>query len=123
MKPGKTGLARIADATIYSMNGLKACWTHEAAFRQNVALSAVLFALSFEVADNALEWLLLVLPLFLLIITELLNSAIESAVDRIGPERHELSGRAKDCSSAAVFLCLVLIGTSWLAIIWENFLK
>ena len=123
MKPGKTGMARIIDATIYSMDGLKACWIHEAAFRQNLALSAVLFLASFPVAANAVQWLLLVFPLFLLIITELLNSAVECVVDRIGPEKHELSRRAKDSASAAVFLCLMLIGLCWFAIIWENFLQ
>ena len=121
MKPGKTGLARIIDATYYSMKGLKACWIHEAAFRQNVALAIVLLLLSFVVAKNASQWLLLVLPLFLLLITELLNSAIEAVVDRIGPERHDLSGRAKDAGSAAVFLCLVLIGVCWLATLWQNY--
>ncbi len=123
MKPGKTGLARIVDATNYSMQGLKACWTHEAAFRQNLALSVVLFLASFWVSTSAIQWLLLVFPLFLLLIVELLNSAVESAVDRIGPEHHELSGRAKDASSAAVFVCLVLIGLCWIAIVWQNFFQ
>jgi diacylglycerol kinase (ATP) len=123
MKPGKTGVARIVDATMYSMDGLKACWIHEAAFRQNTALSVVLFLASFPVAANAVQWLLLVFPLFLLMITELLNSAVESAVDRIGPEMHELSRRAKDSASAAVFLCLTLITVCWFAIIWQNFFQ
>lgn len=123
MKPGKTGVARIIDATIYSMQGLKACWIHEAAFRQNLALSVVLFLASFAVAANAVQWLLLVFPLFVLIISELLNSAVESVVDRIGPEKHELSRRAKDSASAAVFLCLMLIALCWFAIIWENFVQ
>jgi diacylglycerol kinase (ATP) len=63
----------------------------------------------------------LVVPPFLLLIVELLNSAIETVVDRIGTERNELSGRAKDMGSAAVFLCLVLIGLSWLVILWANY--
>jgi len=123
MKSGNTGLKRIVDATFHSIRGLKACWMHEEAFRQNLALSVVLFLASFWVAGNAIQWLLLVVPLFVLLITELLNSAVESAVDRIGPEHHELSGRAKDLSSAAVFLCHFLIGTCWIAIIWQNFLR
>jgi len=123
MKPGKSGLARIVDAANYSMQGLKACWIHEAAFRQNLALSAVLFFASFPVAANPVQWLLLVFPLLLLLIVELLNSAVESAVDRIGTEHHELSGRAKDASSAAVFVCLILIGLCWIAIIWQNFFR
>jgi len=122
MKRGKSGLARIVDATYYSMQGLKACWLHEAAFRQNLALSIVLFFASFWVAASAVQWLLLVFPLLLLLIVELLNSAVENAVDRIGTDHHELSGRAKDASSAAVFVCLVLIGLCWIAIIWQNFI-
>jgi diacylglycerol kinase (ATP) len=123
MKSGKTGLTRIVDATFHSIRGLKACWIHEEAFRQNAALAATLFFVSFWVAGNAVQWLLLVVPLFILIITELLNSAVECTVDRIGHERHELSGRAKDLSSAAVFLCHFLIGTCWIAIIWQNFMS
>jgi diacylglycerol kinase (ATP) len=121
MKPGRTGLARIFLATGHSMNGLKACWKFEAAFRQNAVLALVLFILSFFVARSPEQWLLLVLPPILLLIVELLNSAIENTVDRIGRETHELSGRAKDMSSAAVFLCLVLIGLCWLTICWANF--
>jgi diacylglycerol kinase (ATP) len=121
MKPGNSGLRRIIAATGNSMHGLKACWTHEAAFRQNSALLAVLFAASFFVARDPQQWLLLVVPPFLLLIVELLNSAIETVVDRIGPERNELSGRAKDMGSAAVFLCLVLIGLCWLVILWTNY--
>lgn len=121
MKPGKTGLARIFYATGHSMNGLKACWKFEAAFRQNAVLALVLFFLSFFVARSPEQWLLLVLPPILLLIVELLNSAIETTVDRIGLEIHELSGRAKDMGSAAVFLCLVLIGLCWLTICWANF--
>jgi len=121
MKPGKTGLARIIDATNYSMKGLKACWIHEAAFRQNVAVFVVLFFFSFVVAESLAQWLLLVFPLFLLLITELLNSAIEAVVDRIGHEPHDLSGRAKDVGSAAVFLCLILIGLCWVVTLWQNY--
>ncbi len=123
MKPGKTGLGRLVDATCNSMKGLKACWRHEAAFRQDVALSIVLFFSSFFVASSPQQWLLLIFPLILLLITELLNSAIENVVDRIGPERHELSGRAKDAGSAAVFLCLLLIALSWIITIWQNFIR
>jgi diacylglycerol kinase (ATP) len=123
MKPGKTGIARLVDATQYSLKGLKACWTHEAAFRQNFALSVVLFVASFFVAANTLQWLVLILPLVLLLIVELLNSAIEYAVDRIGLERHDLSGRAKDAGSAAVFLCLLLTALCWGVITWQNFFQ
>ncbi len=120
MKPGKTGLKRWVDATGHSIRGIRACWDHETAFRQDVLLSVVLFAASFFLARSAEQWLLLVLPLFLILIVELLNSAVENAVDRIGTERHHLSGRAKDMGSAAVLFCLILIALSWITIAWEN---
>lgn len=123
MKPGKSGLARIMDATGNSMSGLKACWVNEAAFRQNISLATVLCGLSFFVAHSTEQWLLLNFPAVLLLIVELLNSAIENVVDRIGPERNLLSGRAKDMGSAAVFVCLVLIGLSWTLICWNNFFR
>jgi diacylglycerol kinase (ATP) len=121
MKSGNSGLRRIIAATGHSMRGLKACWVNEAAFRQNASLFAVLFAAAFPVARNPQQWLLLVVPPFLLLIVELLNSAIETVVDRIGMDHNELSGRAKDMGSAAVFLCLVLIGLCWLVILWANY--
>lgn len=121
MKPGETGLARLIDATGYSIKGIRACWQNEAAFRQEVVLVIVLLPLSFQVAKSIEQWLLLVMPLFLLLIVELLNSAIENVVDRIGQELHKLSGQAKDMGSAAVLICLLLTGTSWVAIAWKNF--
>jgi len=121
VKPGKTGLERLVDATSYSLKGIAACWRNEAAFRQEVLLVIVLLPLSFGVATSVEQWLLLVLPLFLMLIVELLNSAIENIVDRIGHERNELSGRAKDMGSAAVLICLSMAGLSWIAIAWKNF--
>jgi diacylglycerol kinase (ATP) len=121
MKPGKTGIGRLIDATRYSMKGIRSAWTNEAAFRQEVALVIVLMPLSFFVAEGHTQWMFLVFPLFLLLIVELLNSAIESVVDRIGDEQHDLSGRAKDMGSAAVFFCLVLIGGVWGSTAWLNF--
>lgn len=121
MKSGKTGLARLIDATSFSFKGIRACWLNEAAFRQEVLLVAILLPLSFWVAASVEQWLLLVLPLLLLLIVELLNSAVENIVDRIGHERNELSGRAKDMGSAAVLFCLMMAGMSWVAIGWKNF--
>lgn len=121
MKPGKKGLSRLVDATGYSIKGLAAVFRNEAAFRQELLLTAVLFTASFWLAGNILEWLMLVAPLFLLLIVELLNSAIENTVDRIGDEVHELSGRAKDMGSAAVLLSLLLIATCWGVIAWNHF--
>lgn len=120
MKPGKTGFRRLLDATGYSMKGLRSTFRHESAFRQELLLVLVLFPLSFVVAEGHTQWMLLVAPLFLLLVVELLNSAIESVVDRIGDEYHELSGRAKDMGSAAVFICLVLIAVFWGSTAWQN---
>ena len=122
MKPGLTGFARVIAATSNSINGIKDAWRYEAAFRQNSVGSIVLLVLSFFLAQTVVEWLILVMPLFLLAIVELLNSAIESAVDRIGAERHVLSGRAKDMASAATMFCLILIGTVWISMAWSRFL-
>lgn len=121
MKPGLTGVGRIVAATKNSFNGIRDAWEHESAFRQDVLLSVILLVLSFFIADTMVEWLLLIMPLFLLIIVEILNSAIENTVDRFGAERHLLSGRAKDMASAGVFFCLVLIGIVWLGMAWSKY--
>ena len=120
MKPGKTGIARIIAATGYSIGGIRAALANEAAFRQEVIALLVLLPVSFFIAQTPMQWLVLVAPLVLLLVVELLNSAIETVVDRIGPEHHELSGRAKDMGSAAVMLTLVLIVLCWVAVIWTN---
>lgn len=121
MKPGKSGLPRLLDACGYSYKGIKAAFANEAAFRQELLLVLVLGAASFWFASNAYEWLVLFVPLIVLLIVELLNSAIENTVDRIGDEHHELAGRAKDMGSAAVFFSLLLIGICWAAIGWIHY--
>jgi diacylglycerol kinase (ATP) len=121
MKPGLTGITRIFAATRNSFRGIRDAWLHEAAFRQDVSLSIVLLVLSFWLARTVLEWLVLILPLFLLIIVEIINSAIENTIDRLGKERHVLSGRAKDMGSAAVFFCLVLITVVWGSVTWSRY--
>ncbi len=121
MKPGKAGITRIVDATGYSLKGLRACYQGEAAFRQEFWTVVVLTPLAFWLASNVVEWILLMAPLMLLLIVELLNSAIEAAIDRIGDERHVLSGRAKDMGSAAVLLSLLLIAMAWLPIAYQRF--
>ena len=121
MKPGLTGITRLMAATKNSFYGIRDAWQHESAFKQDVVGSIVLLILSFKLAQTLVEWLLLIIPLFLLIIVELLNSAIENVVDRIGSERHILSGRAKDMGSSAVMFCLILIVTVWLSMIWSRF--
>jgi diacylglycerol kinase (ATP) len=121
VKPGLTGVARLVAASRNSLRGIRDGCRFEAAFRQELALAAVLLPLSFWLAQTLVEWLLLVMPLFLLLMVELLNSAIENTVDRIGDEHHELSGRAKDMASAAIMICLLLVAVAWLGVAWERF--
>ncbi len=117
MKPGKTGLARIIAAAGYSLQGLKSAYRHEAAFRQECWLVAVLLPVALIWHPGVVETLLLIGSLMLIPIVELLNSALEAVVDRIGPEHHELSGRAKDMGSAAVLLTMLLMGLVW-GLVW-----
>ena len=116
-KPGKTGIRRIIDAAGYSMKGLKAAWLNEAAFRQEVMLAVVGIPLAYYLAETKYDFLWLIMPLFLIILAELTNSAIEAAIDRIGDEHHELSGRAKDIGSALVFVCMLLLAVVWTVIL------
>lgn len=110
------GLARIARATGYSFKGLKAAFANEEAFRQELLIVVILSPFALWLGRTAVERALLIGSLLLLLIVELLNSAVEAAIDRIGLERHELSGRAKDMGSAAVFVALVLAGAVWLLV-------
>jgi len=121
-KPGRKGIGRIIHAAGYSWSGIKACWQHEAAFRQELMLSAVLFPLSFYVTADLAETALLIATLFLVLLMELVNSAVEAVVDRIGPEHHALSGRAKDIGSAAVMLSLLLVAIVWGLVIVKHWL-
>ncbi|KXJ44885.1 MAG: diacylglycerol kinase [Cycloclasticus sp.] len=110
------GLQRLKAAGYNSAAGIKACWVHEEAFRQEVILASIGIPLAFFVGNTPVERVLLVGSLLLLIIIELLNSAIEATIDRIGLEHHELSGRAKDISSAAVLFAVALTASTWLII-------
>lgn len=121
MKPGKTGFARLIDATRYSMQGMKAAWQNEAAFRQELAAVVILVPVAVFIARDITQFLLLAAPLLILLLAELVNSALEAVVDRIGDEPHELSGRAKDMGSAVVFISLLLAFVSWLLIILDNY--
>lgn len=121
MKPqNKADFQRVINATKYSMKGLKAAYLYEAAFRQEVWLSCILIPLGFFLGNGAIEKILLVGSVLLVLVVELLNSAVESVVDRIGSEYHELSGRAKDIGSAAVFMAMMITGLTWLLILWEK---
>jgi diacylglycerol kinase (ATP) len=122
MKPGEQGLTRVISATKYSWLGIKAAWLHEAAFRQECVVAIIGLPLAMLLARDAVEFLLLSMPLVLLMLTELLNSAIEAVVDRFGGEQHELSGRAKDMGSAAVFMAIMLLCVSWLSILYSIYL-
>lgn len=118
---GKTGFAHFVAAANYSKQGFVAAFKYESAFRQELSLAVIGFVLAPFVAETTAQFLLLVLPLMLLLLTELLNSAIEAVVDRFGGEDHELSGRAKDMGSAAVFVASCMAGLSWIVILYGRF--
>ncbi|WHT05949.1 diacylglycerol kinase [Vibrio parahaemolyticus] len=105
------------DATGYSIKELKAAWTHEAAFRQELVLTLVLSISAFFLPVTTLERVLMISSLLLILIVELINSAVEAVVDRVSDDWHELSGRAKDIGSAAVFVALFLA-----LFVWASFL-
>lgn len=118
MKPENNhGIKRVIRATGFSMQGLKLAWQHEAAFRQELILAAIMLPIALWVDVTTLERILLILGVFVVLIVELLNSAIEAVVDRISDEIHPLSGQAKDIASAAVFMSLVFCGLTWLLIL------
>lgn len=118
----RRGLNRILHAAGYSVQGLRAAW-HETAFRQEFILSLFLLPLGCWLARDWVEAALLLGSVMLVMIVELLNTGIESAIDRIGPEWHELSKRAKDMGSAAVLLSLLLCLGIWTAALWHNVLS
>jgi len=115
---GNTGIKRIILAAGYSLSGFKAAFQQEAAFRQELLLAAILIPLACWLNVESQQRLMMIAALLLVLIVELLNSAIEAVVDRIGPEQHELSGRAKDMGSAAVLLSLLLTAYVWGAALW-----
>jgi diacylglycerol kinase (ATP) len=112
----KSGLARIWRALGYSLQGFAAAWKHEHAFRQELVLCLVLLPFALLLPLQLFERVLLVVTLLLVLVVELLNSAIEAVVDRVGVDHHELSKRAKDLGSAAVFLSLVIVAVTWILI-------
>ncbi|MDA8963126.1 diacylglycerol kinase [Pseudomonadales bacterium] len=108
---------RLIEATKISIVGLASCFKHEEAFRIQVLVAIIGLSSIYWVADNVIEGLLLFFVIALLLITELLNSALEATVDRIGVDYHDLSKRAKDIASAAVFFAIVLAAVTWLTLI------
>jgi diacylglycerol kinase (ATP) len=110
---GKTGLRRLINAFGYSIEGFKAAFQHEDAFRQEVFLAVVLVPLAVYLGSDATEKALMIASVLLVMIVELLNSAIEAAVDHTSTDHHALAKRAKDIGSAAVFLALTTVATVW----------
>lgn len=121
LQKDRRGLARIWFATGYSLKGLRAGWD-EPAFRFEAIAAIVMLPASFWLGRHWLEVAALAGSVLVVMIVELLNTAVEAAIDRIGPEYHDLSGRAKDMGSAAVMLSLLLMGGIWAAAIWARFL-
>ena len=120
MKPGRTGVRRLVHATHYSFRGLAFAWSNESAFRQEVCLCAVLVPAALWLGQDAAERGLLIGCCFIVLLVELLNTAVEAVVDRIGHEPNALAGSAKDLGSAAVFVSLLLTATVWGLILWEH---
>ncbi|HLF98594.1 MAG TPA: diacylglycerol kinase [Methylococcaceae bacterium] len=116
---GKTGIRRIWNALNYSLAGLRSAFKNEDAFRQEVFLSVLLVAAAFYLDVAPLERALMIFSVLLVLVVELLNSAIEAAVDRVSLEHHRLSKRAKDIGSAAVFVSLVNVALVWGLILWK----
>lgn len=122
-KPGgKQGIPRLIAATGYSLKGFRAAFRHEEAFRLEVMLCGIGVICALMFARNFVEGVILVIPLILMLVAELANSAIEAIVDRIGPEHHELSGRAKDIGSATVFLTFGFTIIVWGVFLFQRFL-
>lgn len=121
-KPGNTGLKRIIKATGYSAKGLRAAFKHEAAIRQELVMLAIAIVLVCVFDLSVIERILMLGVVVSVLIVELINSAIEAVVDRVGVEHHELSGRAKDIGSAAVMVALGFAGFTWLYILFSLYL-
>jgi len=116
-KTSATGITRIINAAGYSWLGFKAAFKHEAAFRQELGLTLVLTPVALYYGDSSADKAILIASLVFILLVEILNSAIEAVVDRLGDEIHPLSGRAKDMGSAAVFLAFIISGLVWFAIL------
>ncbi len=119
---GKRGLQRVINAARYSLDGFAAAWQNEDAFRQEVLLAAVMIPVALLLPVTAVEKILLIGVVLLVLIVELLNSAVEAAIDRDSYEINPLGKRAKDLGSAAVMLSLILAGGTWVAIVGGHYL-
>ena len=114
-------IGHIKNAFIYTWAGIKAAWKNELAFRGEVVVVVIMLPLGLWLGRSGAERALLIASLLLILLTELVNSALEAVVDRIGPERHELSRRAKDLGSAAAFVAMVTAALVWIIIAWHRF--
>ena len=115
------GALRALRALRYSLAGLRQCYKYESAFRQEIAITLIVVPLGLWLGQGGVEKALLVSSWMLVLIVELLNSAIEAAIDRFGDEQHKLSGRAKDIASAAVFVSISLAVLVWALILWPRY--
>ena len=115
---GKKGLTRLWNALGYSRDGIAAAWHHEAAFREEILLATIAIPLAFYLGKTGVDRALLVGSIILILIVEILNSAIEAIVDKASPETHELAKRAKDMGSAAVLFSLINAAVVWACVLW-----
>jgi diacylglycerol kinase (ATP) len=119
-KTGVTGIKRIINATGYSWKGICSAYRHEAAFRQELWTAIILVPAGIYLGETVLDKAILVCSVLFVLVVELLNSAIESVVDRVSVEHHELAGRAKDMGSAAVLFALIITAIAWSAVLFEH---
>ena len=115
-----TGMVRLLRAIGYSAQGFRHAWREEAAFRQEVCLAALVIPLGLFLGHSGVQRALLICPMLQILVIEILNSAVEAAVDRSGMERNALAGMAKDMGSAAVMLSFAMLGTVWLLILSDH---
>ena len=115
------GFKRLVNAFYYSLSGFKAAWKNEEAFRQEILAGIVMVPAGLFLGTTGTQRAILILSYFIIPLVELLNTAVEATVDRVGMEKHELSGRAKDLGSASVFLSICIAVIVWLLIVWDRF--
>lgn len=121
MNNKSAGLLRVYRAMLYSIQGLRAVWSNEIAFRQELGVAVAAIMIVFWLDIDAVSRLLLIVSVMLVMIVEIINSAIESVVDRISKELHPLAKQAKDLGSAAVFLTVLLAVLTWAILLWDHF--
>jgi diacylglycerol kinase (ATP) len=116
---GKQGITRMLNALRYSSAGLAAAWKNEAAFREEILLAIVTLPLALYLGKTGVDRALMIASILLILIVEILNSAVEAVVDKASPERNELAKRAKDMGSAAVLLSLINAAAVWVCVLWD----